>query len=151
MAATLRFLIDRTSSHLVNAFPQSQTVEGFGLPENVPDAVIFAFACQYRLTIVTENDRHFSALMVSAANRSGKRSCAGDGCGLVVPNHQPNIQFGALTRRLHLNGHLVTWGEVQVFNLRVLFGVHEVVLGTLPRCKFCRESTNSPRARTLSV
>ena len=96
MGSTIWFLMDRTSENMTASFPQSTTTVAAGLPEDASDDHIFRYACEYGMTIVTENDRHFHELMVRAANRSGRENCAGDGFGLVVPNHRTRVDFRAL-------------------------------------------------------
>ncbi len=119
MATTIWFLLDRTSENLAAAFPQSMTTIAAGFSPEASDEDIFDYACAYGMTVVTENDRHFRDLMQRAAQRSGKSNCAGDGFGLVVPNHRNSINFRDLTRRLKYNGRLVTWHKVRTLNLRV--------------------------------
>ena len=142
MAPTIRFLMDRTSENQVDVFPQSVTTIDAGLAPDAPDETIFNYACEYGMTIVTENDRHFRELMLRAAQRSGKSNCAGDGFGLVVPNHRNDIKFRDLTRRLKYEGRLLTWDEVQTLNLRVSVLERSAELSPMPRCKFCQAAVS---------
>jgi hypothetical protein len=89
--------------------------------------------------------------MRQGSARTGRTNCAGDGFGIVVPNHRRDIVFEDLTRRLHLNDKLVTWDDVRTFNLRVSVRHRDASVTELARCKFCVEDTLSPRARELGL
>lgn len=152
MAPQARFLLDRTSEHLLGIFPGAVRLRDFGLPDDADDERdIFPLAVDYGLTIISENDRHFIAAMRRASQRSGRINCAGDGFGIVVPNHRSDIAFDDLTRRLHFNGVHVSWADVRRFNLRVSIGERATEISALPRCKFCIADTWDSRARELQL
>jgi hypothetical protein len=152
MAPVSRFLLDRTSENLIDVFPGAVRLRDFSLADDADDERdIFPVATDYGLTIVTENDRHFIAAMRRASQRSGRVNCAGEGFGIVVPNHRTDIVFADLTRRLHYNGVHITWDDVRRYNLRVSVGERAIDVSALPRCKFCLADTADARARELQI
>jgi hypothetical protein len=151
MAFSPRFLLDRTSEHLIDVFPGALRLRDVGLADRADDTEIFRAAIEKSLTIITENDRHFIEAMRKAASRSGRENCTGDGFGIIVPNHRTDISFGNLGRRLHFRGRHILMEDVRLYNLRVSLGEREHHISPLPRCKFCLARTSGARARQLGL
>lgn len=137
------FLADNNCTGLARFIPGCATLQGVGLDEAATDKEIFDFATSKQLTIVTQDDADFTAIMRHAMHTSGRTNCAGEGYGLLVPNSVNTISFGDVTRRLHFAGKQIDWVDVRIFNLKVSLGKErDPIVSTLPRCKHCIELSN---------
>jgi len=138
-----RFLTDNNCTGLARFVPQCATLRTFRLDQDADDAHIFELACDEALTIITQDDADFTEIMRRAMHTSGRRNCAGEGYGLLIPNSLTRLNFDDVTRRLHFEGAKIDWVDIRIFNLKVSLGKgRDPIVSPLPRCRHCVAESN---------
>jgi hypothetical protein len=103
------FVTDNNCSGLARFVPQCATLQTFQLDEDATDGEIFDLATGKQLTVITQDDADFTAIMRHAMHTSGRTNCAGEGYGLLVLNSVRSLSFDDVTRRLHFADKQIDW------------------------------------------
>lgn len=143
--AHFKFMLDRGVTHLLDCFPAKRVVsiESLGLPSNLPDDEIVAYASEKGYLLVASNRRDFLRDAKRHVAQSSKKQygCLRiPGMILLVPNEEI-IQRRVLKgfeARLRLNGKAVSIADVHDQDLLVTIAANgDVVVSRLPRCPHC--------------
>lgn len=138
-------MLDRGVSHLLDCFPPKRVVstETLGLPSNLPDDEIVAYASEKGYLLVASNRRDFVRDVERHVAQSSKKQfgcCRVPGMLLFVPNEeitQRRVMKG-LESRLKFEGKPISFNDVHDRDLLVTVeATGEAKVSRLPRCPHC--------------
>ena len=143
--AHFKFMLDRGVNHLIDCFPPKRVVstESLGLPANLPDDQVVAFASQHGHLLIAANRRDFvrdTANYVAQSSKKPSGCCRVPGMILLVPNDEMTQRriLKGLDSRLLLDGRRITFSDVHDEDLLVTVEATGAArVSRLPRCAHC--------------
>jgi hypothetical protein len=155
------FLPDETDSSLRDSIRHYPVLRysDVGLARGARDPKVAEHARDHGAIVMTRNAYDFRVALRDFAERSTRGDCKAmhchEGGGLVTVNGAvPSFNFARVTRKLLLDGTLITWEEVFLLNLRVHIDPSEkVTISILPQCERCLRShaPECPRCAALRI